>query len=87
MNDLIEMAEYNLDTKKTPKHHLMIIQSRRRNIDRFRHHQETNLFKQDLVKQQFRPDGPNVVWAGDITYIKTRNRLGLFGNRHGSLQP
>jgi transposase InsO family protein len=38
----------------------------------FRHHQETNPYKQDLVKQQFRPDGPNVVWAGDITYIKTK---------------
>jgi len=38
----------------------------------FRHHQETNPYKQDLVKQQFRPEGPNVAWAGDITYIKTR---------------
>ena len=38
----------------------------------FRHHQESNPYKQDLVKQQFRPDGPNIVWAGDITYIKTR---------------
>jgi transposase InsO family protein len=25
-----------------------------------------------LVKQQFHPEGPNVVWAGDITYIKTK---------------
>jgi len=24
------------------------------------------------VKQQFRPESPNVVWAGDITYIKTK---------------
>ncbi|OHE41542.1 MAG: hypothetical protein A2Y16_05275 [Tenericutes bacterium GWF2_57_13] len=38
----------------------------------FRHHQETNPYKEDLVRQQFRPEGPNVVWAGDITYIKTR---------------
>lgn len=38
----------------------------------FRHHQEENPYKQDLVKQQFRPEGPNIVWAGDITYIKTK---------------
>jgi transposase InsO family protein len=38
----------------------------------FRHHQEKNPYKQDLVKQQFRPEGPNIVWAGDITYIKTK---------------
>jgi len=38
----------------------------------YRHHQETNPYKEDLVKQNFRPEAPNVVWAGDITYIKTK---------------
>lgn len=36
----------------------------------FRHHLESNPDKQDLVQQQFRPEGPNVVGAGDVTYIK-----------------
>ena len=38
----------------------------------YRHHQETNPYQADLVKQNFYPSLPNVVWAGDITYIKTR---------------
>ncbi len=38
----------------------------------YRHHQENNPYKQDLVRQEFRPEGPNAVWAGDITYIKTK---------------
>ena len=41
-------------------------------VSAIRHHQEKNPYKQDLVKQQFRPESPNVVWAGDITYIKTK---------------
>ena len=38
----------------------------------YRHHQETNPYKEDLVKKNFRPEASNVVWAGDITYIKTK---------------
>ncbi len=38
----------------------------------YRHHQETNPYKEDLVKQNFRPEAPNIIWAGDITYIKTK---------------
>jgi Transposase and inactivated derivatives len=28
-------------------------------------------FFENIVNQEFRPSGPNKVWAGDITYIKT----------------
>ena len=38
----------------------------------YRHYQGNALYKEDLVQQKFRPEGPNIVWAGDITYIKTK---------------
>jgi transposase InsO family protein len=43
-----------------------------KNYRPYRHHAEKNPYKEDLVRQHFRPEGPNVVWAGDITYVKTK---------------
>jgi transposase InsO family protein len=39
----------------------------------FRHYQEMNPYKEDLVKQKLYPEGLNVVWVADIAYIKTKH--------------
>ena len=38
----------------------------------YRHHKAEGPYRDDLVRQRFCPEEPNVVWAGDITYIKTK---------------
>ena len=38
----------------------------------WRHHQEDGLCHDDLVQQDFHVAASNVVWVGDITYIKTK---------------
>lgn len=38
----------------------------------FRHHRDDDFYQDNLVRRDFRPLAPNVVWVGDVTYIKTR---------------